>query len=282
MPTKVINEALYSDLLFKEALTHHDNRKVLIDFLSTMTDFSKDYLENVELKVSYESPLNKTKAKDKNLRSDIIIKFDNYIINLESYSYFDELSLAKSLSYIFRIYSTSLDRGNTYEKQESIIQINIVDNVRVNISNKMLNTYAIINTEDLNEKLLSDKVIIKIYRLDKVQDKNYNVSEKELKWLKFMQAKNYQERLEVAKGSDILMEFNDWLEDYLNDEETIKLYSKWNEAINRNTGYFFGEKDGSKRNQIATAKRLIARDMPIDDICDITKLSKEEVLSLIE
>lgn len=282
MPTKVINEALYSDLLFKEALTHHDNRKVLIDFLSTMTDFSKDYLENVELKVSYESPLNKTKAKDKNLRSDIIIKFDNYIINLESYSYFDELSLAKSLSYIFRIYSTSLDRGNTYEKQESIIQINIVDNVRVNISNKMLNTYAIINTEDLNEKLLSDKVIIKIYRLDKVQDKNYNVSESELKWLKFIQAKNYQERKEVAKGSDILMEFNDWLEDYLNDEETIKLYSKWNEAINRNTGYFFGEKDGSKRNQIATAKRLIARDMPIDDICDITKLSKEEVLSLIE
>ena len=278
MPTKVINETLHSDLLFKEALTHHDNRKVLIDFLSTMTEFSKDYLESVKLKVSYESPLNKTKAKDKNLRSDIIIKFDNYIINLESYSYFDELSLAKSLSYIFRIYSTSLDRGNTYEKQESIIQINIVDNVRINISPKMLNTYAIINTEDLNEKLLSDKVIIKIYRLDKVQDKNYNVSEKELKWLKFMQAKNYQERLEVAKGSDILMEFNDWLEDYLNDEETIKLYSKWNEVINLNTGYFFGEKD----TKIATAKRLIARDMSIDDICDITKLNKDEVLSLIE
>ena len=278
MATKMLDEALYGDLLFKEALTHHDNRKVLIDFLSTMTEFFKDYLESVKLKVSYESPLNKTKAKDKNLRSDIIIKFDNYIINLESYSYFDELSLAKSLSYIFRIYSTSLDRGNTYEKQESIIQINIVDNVRINISPKMLNTYAIINTEDLNEKLLSDKVIIKIYRLDKVQDKNYNVSEKELKWLKFMQAKNYQERLEVAKGSDILMEFNDWLEDYLNDEETIKLYSKWNEVINLNTGYFFGEKD----TKIATAKRLIARDMSIDDICDITKLNKDEVLSLIE
>ena len=77
------------------------------------------------------------------------------------------------------------------------------------------------------------------------------------------------------------MESHDWLEDYLNDEETIKLYSKWNEAINLNTGYFFGKRNGTKRNQIATAKKLIARDMSIDDICDITKLNKEEILTLI-
>ena len=278
MPTIVLNEALYSDLLFKEALTHHDNRKVLIDFLATMTEFSKEYLESVDMDVRYESPLTKTKLKDKSFRSDIIIKFDNYIINLESYSYFDELSLAKSLSYIFRIYSTSLDRGNTYEKQESIIQINIVDNVKANISSRLLNTYAIINTEDLNERLLSDKLIIKFYRLDKISSNSYNVSEKELKWVKFMKAKNHEERLEVAKGSEVLMEFNDWLEDYLNDEETQKRYSELDAMINRNTGYFFGE----KYTKIATAKEMLKDNIAIEDIMKYTKLEKEDILSLIE
>ena len=290
MSTKMLDEALYGDLLFKEALTHHDNRKVLIDFLATMTDFSKEYLESVKLDVAYESPLNKTKPKDKSFKSDIVIKFDNYMINLESYSYFDELSLAKSLSYVFRIYSTSVDRGNSYKKQESITQVNIVDNVKANISSQLLSTYAIINTEDLSDRLLSDKITIKIYRLDKSEDKPYNVSEKELQWVKFIKAKNYRDRQKIAKGSEILMEFNNWLEDYLNDEETVKLYSEWNDVINRNTGYFFGEKagiekgrqDGIKDNKIATAKEMLKADVPIDDIMKFTKLSKKEILSLME
>ena len=78
------------------------------------------------------------------------------------------------------------------------------------------------------------------------------------------------------------MESNDWLEDYLNDEETIKLYSKWNEVINRNTGYFFGEKDGSKRSQISIAKEMLKDDIPLDSIIKYTKLKKEELLSLKE
>ena len=86
------------------------------------------------------------------------------------------------------------------------------------------------------------------------------------------------------------MEFNNWLEDYLNDEETVKLYSEWNDVINRNTGYFFGEKagiekgrqDGIKDNKIATAKEMLKADVPIDDIMKFTKLSKKEILSLME
>ena len=86
------------------------------------------------------------------------------------------------------------------------------------------------------------------------------------------------------------MEFNNWLEDYLNDEETVKLYSEWNDVINRNTGYFFGEKagiekgikQGEQNNKIATAKEMLKADVPIDDIMKFTKLSKKEILSLME
>ena len=98
--------SLSDDLLFKEALTHPDNRDKLIYFLSVFTEFNKEYLEGVNLCVEYESVLTKTKRSDASLRGDVIIKFDNYIINLEDYSTFDNNSLNKSMSYIMRIFST--------------------------------------------------------------------------------------------------------------------------------------------------------------------------------
>ena len=184
------------------------------------------------------------------------------------------------------IYSTSLDRGEPYEKQESIIQINIVDNVHTNISNELISNYALINTKDLSNRLLSDKLIIKFYRLDKVEDKLYNENDKVLKWLKFIKANDYEERKKVAKGDKLLMEFNNWLERYLNDEETQKIYGKWNAKIDRNTGYFFGEKDGfakgEKENQIEVATKMLKDNMPIKDIMKYTQLTEEEINALEE
>ena len=116
--------------MFKEALCHIDNRKQLIYFLKTVTKLDEKIIKN-NLRVYYESILNKSKINDKNLRGDIIIKFDKYIINLESYSYFDNRSFEKSTNYIMRIFSTQLGKGEKYDYLESVIQINLVDNVKI-------------------------------------------------------------------------------------------------------------------------------------------------------
>ena len=112
--------------------------------------------------MEYESVLNKTKRSDASLRGDVIIKFDNYIINLEDYSTFDNASLNKSMFYIMRIFSAQLTRGNLdYENLESVIQINIVDNItprnllKNRISNKML------IRGDEQEEILSNSFQIK-------------------------------------------------------------------------------------------------------------------------
>ena len=107
--------SLSDDLMFKETFAHPDNRDKLIYFLSCFTEFNKEYLERTNIKVEYESILTKSKRNDKNLRGDVIIKFDKYIINLEAYSTFDKDSLNKSISYIMRIFSTQLDRGKDYD-----------------------------------------------------------------------------------------------------------------------------------------------------------------------
>ncbi len=146
--------SLSSDLLFKEAFAHPDNRNILIYFLSCFTDFTKEYLESVKITVKYESVLTKTKSNDSSVRGDVIIEFDNHIINLEAYSTFDEDSFDKSMYYIMRIFSTQLDRGNTdYKKLESVTQINVVNDVTpINLIKRRLENNMFIK-DDNNDKI---------------------------------------------------------------------------------------------------------------------------------
>ena len=122
---------LNEDLIFKEAMCHIDNRDKLVHFLELTTNLKKEVISN-HLRVQYESVLNKSKYQDKSFRGDVIIEFDGYKINLESYSYFDRNSLEKSISYVMRIFSTQLKRGQDYNTLESVIQINLVDNMEIN------------------------------------------------------------------------------------------------------------------------------------------------------
>ena len=129
---------LTNDLLFKEAMAHIDNREALIDFLKCTTNINEEVIRN-NLVVKYESVVDKTKIKDKSFRGDINIRFSNYYINLEGYSKFDKNSLAKSTSYIMRIFSTQLDRGERYDNLDSMIQINIIENDETGIFKDYIN-----------------------------------------------------------------------------------------------------------------------------------------------
>ena len=288
MLTKLSDESLLNDLLFKESLTNPHNRDFLIRLISLVSDFKEDYLKRQDLKVSYETILNKTKVNDKSFRSDIIIKFANYTINLESYTSFGNMALEKSLSYVMRIFSTQLDKGQDYNLLESIIQINFVENNNTNIGNKLVNTYALANVEKPHN-ILSDKLVIKFINIDKAQEKTYTKDEKELlKVLKFMSAKNYEERKEVAKGDELLKDFNEWLNKYMYNEETLEFYHGWDLAIakdagfneGKTAGFTEGKTAGEKASKIEIAKNLLKINTPIKDIVKVTGLSKKEVMSL--
>ena len=68
LPTSLAN-----DLLFKEVLTHPDNRDKLIYFLATLTNLTEDYLKSNLKKVLYENIFLKTKINDKAYRGDVVI-----------------------------------------------------------------------------------------------------------------------------------------------------------------------------------------------------------------
>ena len=100
------------------------------------------------------------------------------------------------------------------------------------------------------------------------------------------------------------MEFNEWINKYVNDEETKELLAKWSDYIAENKGYeegieegriegraegieegkiegrAEGIEEGSKQKAYEIAKKMLKKGNSIEDICDITGLSIEEIEKL--
>lgn len=278
LPTKIFIP-LNEDLLFKEAICHIDNRKQLIYYLRVTTGLGEEIITN-NLRVKYESVLEKTKYKDKSMRGDVIIEFDKYKINLESYSYFDNHSFDKSTSYIMRIFSTQLERGKNYDTLESVIQINLIDNVTIPFDDNMVSNYYLTNASNLEDKKLADKFMIKYYRIDKVRNIPYNELTEEMRWIRFIGATTPEERKRVAEGDELLMEFDNWIEEYVNDEKTKKIFGEWGEHIALNKGIKQGIEKGEQKRELEIAKKMLQKGSDLKFISEITDLPIEIIENL--
>ena len=80
------------------------------------------------------------------------------------------------------------------------------------------------------------------------------------------------------------MEFNEWINKYVNDEETKELLAKWSDYIAENKGYEEGKEEGieegSKQKAYEIAKKLLYLNIALEDISKATGLSIEEIEKL--
>lgn len=269
--------SLSDDILFKDTLSHPDNRKYLRYFLACFLDLDINYLTNTNILVTNELNLPKTKIKDKAYRGDIVVSFDNYVINIESYSTFRTSAFNKSTNYLMRLFSTQFSMGNSdYSNLKNIIGLNLIDNIKTKMPKKYDITYGLVNFDNLNDKRLEDKFLMKYFRLDKIKNVSYNESNRKIRWLKFIKARGYEERKEVAKGDGLLMELNNWIEKYINDEHTKEIYGKWAEEIAKENGY----EQGSNQKSIDIAKQMLKYTVEIPTIAKYTGLSIKQIKAL--
>lgn len=143
---------LTNDLLFKEVLTNPLNRDILIDFLETFTELPKKVISD-HLEVKQQEPLEKENLYNKGMIGDILIKFNNYIVNIEMYSVFNKESITKSICYNMRIFSNQLSIGEKYSNLSKVIQINIIDKVNTNFNTSFKSEYVLANTKDVNDSV---------------------------------------------------------------------------------------------------------------------------------
>ena len=178
----------------KKLLNHKDNRKELEYFLETFLDLPHEEIAG-KLKVYYDTILNTVTMTKKGICSDLIIMYENVVIKIKSYETIHD-------EYIIHILLGTLN--DDYGKL-----------VELRYSNKseyedIVANFSLRNVNDPDCDLLKDLLKIKVIdlnRLDKLDNSNV-----EDRWIKFIGARNKEERLDATKGDESLKKLYDWLE----------------------------------------------------------------------
>lgn len=114
-------------------------------------------------------------------------------------------------------------------------------------------------------------------QLDKPEKYLYNQNERFYKFLKLFNAKSYEERDEIAKGDELLMELNNTIKDYCHNGNEMFLNDLyWQERIQRCEG----RKEGIIQGKFEIAKKMLLETSVLDYISRMTDLSIEEITKL--
>ena len=266
---------LHNDLVFKEIFGTQKNVRFTEYLLELLKGYERHSLKG-KVKVLNEVFLDKTKLTDKGITSDVLAEVEDEVINLEMYTAFDHEDFEKSLAYLTRIYGTRLEIGDRYQKQPKVTQYNFCKSSHVSNIPEFETDFLLIDRRTYH--IITDKLEGYIYRLDKLENVAYDDNRKEelLKLMKMIYAKSNEERLEIAKGSEILMDLAQVMKKFVNDETILeyKSLARKNEEIAR--------KDGIQTEKHTIAKNLLKLNIDISTIMQSTGLSKREILKLQE
>ncbi len=76
------------------------------------------------------------------------------------------------------------------------------------------------------------------------------------------------------------MEFNKWLDEYVNDERTASFYGKWNMKLQREAAYEEGIERGLDQRNYDIAKKLLETGANTNYVHEITGLSINDIKNI--
>ena len=227
----------------------------------------------------------------------------NYNIEMQNSSY--DLLPERILSYWSRLYTGDLKKGDNYEALEKTIAILIVNDkiTRFNLIEKF-HTKWNIREEDYADVILTDYLEIHIIELPKyIQMIGGNSNVKNI-WLDFIlepERKEVQEGMATDEELEVLKEAREKWKKVTSDEKIRDMALRWEMAeLDKNTmindarrqgikqgieqgmeqGIKQGMEKGINQERKENAKKMLEKGIKIEDISEITGLTKEEIESL--
>ena len=268
-------ESLNGDLVFKEIFGTQKNVRFTEYLLELLKGYERYSLKG-KVTVLNEVFLDKTKLDDKGITSDVLAESEGEVIDLEMYTTFEKDDFEKSLTYLTRIYGTRLEIGEEYRNQPKVTQYNFCVSSHVPDIDEYETDFLFMDR--ITNNIITNKIEGYIYRLDKLGDVVYDDDRKEelRRIMKMMYVKSKEERLEIARGSEILMDLAQVMEEFVNDEDVLKFKSltRKNEEIAR--------RNGKNARSMEIAKNLLNLNIDIPTIIKSTGLSKKEIQKLQE
>ena len=276
-----------NDRTFKEVFLNPNNS----DLLKALLEFIlKIKIDKLEIKKT-ELLSGNVNIKDK--RVDAIVHTGNKKIEIEINSQNKDYLHTRSTAYICNIYQSNANVGDTYNEDTDIIQVNLTWGLGRN--NDEMKIYKIMNEK--GELYVKNFIIYEI-NMDYYDKIWYSKNEEEIKKNQYMimldldkkELKNMPKDKIVDKYITNVTIVNDdpEFQKYMSEEEDKRkiqnsLLSEAKEE-GMSQGYTSGINDGISKGEnkksIEIAKNMLKKNMPIEDISDITGLSIEEINKL--
>ena len=269
-----------NDRTFKEVFLKEENSDLLKALLETIL---KIEIDKIEIKKT-ELLSGNINIKDK--RVDAIVHTGNKKIEIEINSQNKDYLHTRSTAYICNIYQSNASVGDTYNEDTDIIQVNLTWGLGRN--NEEMKIYKIMNEK--GELYVKNFIIYEI-NMDYYSNVWYSKNEEEIEKKKYMIMLDLgKKELETMPKDKIVDKYitnvvvvnNDpEFMNYMSEEEDKKkiqnslLSEAKEEGISQ--GYTTGINDGISQEKVSIAKNMLKKNMPIEDISEITGLSIEEI-----
>lgn len=271
-----------NDYIFKKIFAKKGNESILKDFLIAILEIPIEKVE-VQTEVSLEKQLEENKLG----RLDIIaVLNDNTIVNIEMQVSNQYNFIERSLYYWSGNYYNDLKAGRDYRKVKKTITINIL-NYEL-FSEGPFHEIGRLK-RDFQNTILTDKIEMHFIQIPKfLKEKRENRTKLE-QWMQFISQIDKREVELAMKENEEIKKANEEYEYLTGEEAERRLAFLRDKAIRdennmiagaRDEGIQEGVEQGEKKKQIEITKKLLKKGMTIEEIVEITELSKEEIEKL--
>ena len=263
------------DLVFKTIFGNKKNWDLLKILIEEVIH------EEVEIERILLTELNNDKVRIRRKVLDVVVKTRHDKINIEinssNYNYFKR----RNAAFVFKLYSDSIDTGESYNDMDRIIQINL------SVEQKDAPHFPLIGEYTLHDKKLNKDYIdnFKIYEINITEMARlcYNgkkemcllgmldMSQKELENI------NGDKHMAKLKNEAIKVNNDDEIIKLLSDEDEERLYINTLKEIGKEEGIKEGIEKGIATNTIEMVKKMLQENIDISTISRVSGLSKEEI-----
>ena len=271
---------LKNDIIFKAFFARPGNEIFLIDFLEALLKIKIE-----KIKIKEEVNLEQLSVEEKGGRLDLQATLnDGIIVNIELQMNNNFNIEERTTLYSSKVNSRDAKRGTDYSEINKVIMINILGYNLLDVEEYISETVIVLDKHRDYEVLKG----IKWYfiELPKFRKKNPNMYDKIDQWICFIDDSN-KEAVKMAESKNVVLKKARKELDYLTGDAAVRrmaeLREKWemDEIAVKKNAERIGRKEGNVEGRMAekkeTARKLLLKNMKIEEIIEITGLTEEEI-----
>jgi predicted transposase/invertase (TIGR01784 family) len=274
------------DVVFQSLFTQK-NEEITRSFISALLE------EDItSIKINEEKELYRDLPEDKLGILDLEAEINNNErIDIEVQLIDRKELVERLLFYYSRLYTMRINKGDDYAKAQRVVIIAIIDyNLELTKEIKNMETIWNMRERENNELVLTDKIEFHIIELSKAKEEyEKNKANEKAQWMMFLNNPNEVEVQDIMKENEGIKKATVEIVKMTEDEKMERLAFLRKKAImdeksiyaaGLDKGETIGISKGEKQKTIEIAKKMKAKGKSINEIMEITELTKEEIEKL--